>query len=109
MLYYANGGPVPATKLLRVDASGDGDYAAWRSAPAERWQVKGGWKPEPNAQLDIQCLGELFLIDESEVLDVQYEMLVPAGGPATHAWCGFAWVCHLVVAESHWLRSPLAS
>jgi hypothetical protein len=72
MLYYADGGPGPATKLLAVD--GDGDD--WLSAPAWRWNVKGGWKPEIHAQLDIRCLGEFFLIDESQVLDVQYEMLV---------------------------------
>jgi hypothetical protein len=76
MLYYANGGPGPATKLLRVHAPEDGDFAAWRSAPAEQWQVTGGWKPEPHVQLDIQYLGEFFMIDKSEVLDVQYEMLV---------------------------------
>jgi hypothetical protein len=54
VLYYANGGPGPATKLLAVD--GDGDD--WWSAPAWRWNVKGGWQPEPHAQLDIRCLGE---------------------------------------------------
>jgi len=29
LLYYANGGPGPATRLLRVDAPGDGDYDKW--------------------------------------------------------------------------------
>ena len=76
MLYYSNGGPGPATKLLRVHAPEGGAIAAWHRAPAERWTVEGGWKPEPDAQLDIQQLGEFFMIDESEVLDVQYEMLV---------------------------------
>ena len=34
MLYYANGGPGPADKLLRVHAPADGEFAAWRLAPA---------------------------------------------------------------------------
>jgi hypothetical protein len=72
MLYYADAGPGPRTKLLAVDSDGDD----WWSAPAWRWNVKGGWKPEPNAQLDIHCLGEFFLIPDSQVLDVQHEMLV---------------------------------
>ena len=76
MLYYGNGGPGPHTKLLRVHAPKDGDFATWRSAPAERWHVNGGWQPEIHAQLDILHLGEFFMIDDSEVLDVQYEMLV---------------------------------
>jgi hypothetical protein len=75
MLYYAGGGPGPATKLLRVHAPEDGDFAAWRRAPAERWTVTAGWFPEPHAHLDIQHLGEFFLIDESEVLDVQTQIL----------------------------------
>ena len=32
--------------------------------------------PEPNAQLDIQHLGEFFTVDTSEVLDIQAQMLV---------------------------------
>jgi hypothetical protein len=62
----------PATKLLAVD--GDGDD--WWLAPARRWNFAGGWQPDPNAQLDIRCLGDYFLIDESKVIEVQHEMLV---------------------------------
>jgi hypothetical protein len=76
MLYYANGGPGPATKLLCVDAPDGGDFKQWRSAPAWRWNVKGGWKPDRDAQLDIQCLGEFFMIDEIEVIEVQHAMLL---------------------------------
>ena len=36
----------------------------------------GGWQPDPDAQLDIRCLGDYFLIDESEVIEVQHEILV---------------------------------
>jgi hypothetical protein len=45
------------------------------SAPAERWQVKGGWKRDQQAQNMIQFSGEFFMIDESQVLDVQAQML----------------------------------
>ena len=37
--------------------------------------VKGGWKPDPQAQNMIQTSGEFFMVDESEVLDVQAQML----------------------------------
>ena len=33
-----------------------------------------GWFPQPHAQLDIRCLGEFFLIDESEVPEIQQQM-----------------------------------
>jgi hypothetical protein len=36
MLYYANGGPGPATRLLRVDAPGDGDHEKWLRADAAK-------------------------------------------------------------------------
>jgi hypothetical protein len=76
MLYYADAGPGPRSKLLRVDAPDGGASIAWWSAPAWRWHVKGGWQPHADAQADIRLTGELFLIDESEVLDVQHEMLL---------------------------------
>jgi hypothetical protein len=76
VLYYANGGPGPATKLLRVTVPENGDFATWRSAPAERWNVMGGWTPDGDAQMKILMSGEFFMIDESEVLDVQAQMLV---------------------------------
>jgi hypothetical protein len=75
MLYYANGGPGPASKLLRVHAPEDGDFATWRRAPADAWQVKGGWQPYPHAHTDIQMLGEFFMIDASQVVEVQAQML----------------------------------
>ncbi|WP_406817407.1 hypothetical protein [Mycobacterium sp. M23085] len=74
MLYYANGGPGPASKLLRVDAPEGGDFAAWRCAPAQRWRVKGGWKPDDEAQHKILMTGDFFMIDESQVAQVQEEM-----------------------------------
>jgi hypothetical protein len=74
VLYYGNGGPGPHTKLLRVHAPEDGDCATWRSAPAERWYVNGGWQPIDHAQLDIQHLGEFFMIDPSEVEQAQQQM-----------------------------------
>lgn len=74
MLYYADGGPGPASKLLRVDAHATGEFSDWRFAPAERWQVKGGWKPEPQAQAMIHQSGDLFMIDESQVPAVQAQM-----------------------------------
>ena len=76
MLYYANGGPGPATKLLRVAAPEGADFATWRRAPAQRWSPQSGWQPEMHAQTDIQHLGEFFMIDESEVIEVQHQMLL---------------------------------
>lgn len=78
-LYYGNGGPGPATKLLRVDAPPDATIDQWRRAPAERWSVSAGWKPEIHAQLDIECLGEFFMVDESQVPDIQAQMLAVYG------------------------------
>jgi hypothetical protein len=75
MLYYANGGPGPATKLLRVDAPEGGDWWAWMCAPAERWTVRAGWSSDDDAQAMIKMSGEFGLIDESEVLDVQAQLL----------------------------------
>ena len=77
MLYYANGGPGPATKLLRVDVP-DGDYSSadWQRGPAASWTVVAGWQPEIHAQLDIQQLGEFFMIDPDEVIEVQHQMLL---------------------------------
>ena len=43
LMYYSDGGPAPATKLLRVHAPEDGDFWAWMCAPAERWTVNAGW------------------------------------------------------------------
>jgi hypothetical protein len=74
MLHYSNGGPGPATKLYRVDAPADGDIWAWRSAPAQSWQPDSGWKPNDHAQEDILWLGEFFMIDLSQVSQVQGEM-----------------------------------
>lgn len=73
-LYYSNGGPGPASKLLRIDAPADGEFADWRRAPAQRWQVKGGWKPDDEAQHKILMTGDFFMIDESQVAQVQEEM-----------------------------------
>jgi hypothetical protein len=71
-LYYANGGPGPASKLWRVNVEGTGsDSHEWHAAPAEQWGEENGWQPRPRAQLDILFLGEFFLIDESEVPKAQ--------------------------------------
>jgi hypothetical protein len=74
MHYYANGGPGPATKLLRVLAPDGCDEATWQRAPAERWTPEHGWFPITHAQLDIRCLGEFSLIDDDEVPDVQAQI-----------------------------------
>jgi len=73
MLYYSDGGPGPASKLLRVDAEPEG-FAQWRAAPASIWQVKGGWQPYPQAQNEILQSGEFFMIDASQVEKVQGEI-----------------------------------
>jgi hypothetical protein len=74
-LFYSDGGPGPASKLLRVNVEGNGsDIAAWRAASADKWTVRGGWQSEPNAQLDIQFLGEYFMVDASEVPKIQQGM-----------------------------------
>ncbi len=74
-LYYSDGGPGLPTDLVRVNVEGNGsDLKAWRKASAERWTVTQGWKPYPNAQLDIGFKGELFMIDASEVPKVQAQL-----------------------------------
>ena len=73
-VYYSNGGPGPASKLWRVNVEGTGsDRMEWHAASAEQWGTNG-WQPRPGAQLDILCLGEFFMIDESEVPRVQDEI-----------------------------------
>jgi hypothetical protein len=73
MHYYGNGGPGPHTKLLRVDAPDGCTESQWRRAPAFRW-LPDEWFPAPHAQLDIRCLGEFFLVDDSEVPEIQAQM-----------------------------------
>ncbi len=74
MLYYSDGGPGPARKLLRVDAPEDCNMAQWRAAPADAWGPKRGWLPYSDAQSDILWLGEFFMIDASQVEKVQGEI-----------------------------------
>jgi hypothetical protein len=74
-LYYANGGPGPASKLWRVNVEGTGsDSHEWHAASAEQWGDENGWQPRPGAQLDILWLGEFSMIDESDVPKVQNEI-----------------------------------
>lgn len=74
MLYYSNGGPGPATKLLRVDAPADASIEEWRRAPAASWQPHSGWVPNTFAQLDILGTGDYFMVDESQVEAIQRAM-----------------------------------
>jgi hypothetical protein len=71
-VYYGNGGPGPHDRLLRVDAPDDGSHEEWRLAKAFVYSGRDhAWYPYPNAQLDIQFLGEYFLVDEDEVPQIQ--------------------------------------
>lgn len=74
MLYYSNGGPGPATKLLRVDAPADANIEQWHDSPAASWQPHSGWVPNTFAQLDILGTGDFFMVDASRVEDIQKEM-----------------------------------
>jgi hypothetical protein len=78
MLFYANGLPQFATKLLRIDApvTGDivADFAAWKTADAEVWHVRDGWTPYPSGQMEVGATGDWDAIDPDEVLDVQANM-----------------------------------
>lgn len=77
MLYYANGGPGPATGLLRIHAPKDGDYENWRwHSKGERWSPNEGgyWFPYPHAQNEILWTGEYSLIDDSQVERIQQEI-----------------------------------
>jgi hypothetical protein len=76
VLYYSDGGPGPASKLLAVQSEPGASDAAWWCAPGWRWQVKGGWREEPEAQGRIRLSGEFFYIEEEEVLEVQHQMLL---------------------------------
>jgi hypothetical protein len=74
-LYYSNGGPGPASRLWRVNVEGDGsDMGEWRRASADRWTVRCGWEPAANVQSDILWLGEMLMVDASEVPKIQQEM-----------------------------------
>lgn len=74
-LVYSDGGPGPASKLWRVNVEGNGsDIHEWRSASAHRWTVRGGCTPHVNAQLDILFWGEMFMVDASEVPEIQQGM-----------------------------------
>ncbi|HTX93656.1 MAG TPA: hypothetical protein VME67_01720 [Mycobacterium sp.] len=73
MLYYSNGGPGPATRLLRVEVPGS-DREAWLRAPAASWQPHSGWVPNTFVQLDILGTGDFFMVDESQVDGIQQEM-----------------------------------
>jgi hypothetical protein len=74
-LFYSDGGPGPAHQLWRVNVEGGGsDWEEWRSASAHRWNSDGSWTPHPNAQLEINFLGEMGMVDESEVPRVQQEI-----------------------------------
>jgi hypothetical protein len=75
MLYYSDGGPGPATKLLRVEVPATGSsHEAWLRAPAASWQPRSGWQPNDDAQLDILGTGDFFMVDASQVEDIQNEM-----------------------------------
>jgi hypothetical protein len=56
-----------------VDGNGS-TRQAWLDASADRWTVAEGWIPYPNAQSDIGFKGELFMVDASQVLDIQWQM-----------------------------------
>lgn len=77
MPYYSNGGPGPATKLLRVDSPADASFEVWRFAPAFRWTPRAGWKPDDHAQLDILQTGDYFMVDASQVEAIQQQMSAP--------------------------------
>jgi hypothetical protein len=81
-LYYSDGGPGPATDVVRVNVDGNGsDYDAWFAASADRWTIRDGWKPYPHAQLDIGWKGELFMVDASQVADIQQQMAIDYARP----------------------------
>lgn len=74
-LFYSDGGPGPASKLWRVNVEDNGsDMAEWRSASADQWTARGGWEQRDNVQLDILFLGEMFMVDASEVPQIQQQM-----------------------------------
>lgn len=79
-LYYSNGGPGPATRLVRIDvpdSPGRDDTEqrmAWYHAPGFRWAVSDGWQPYDIAQGEVTQTGEFGMIDSSEVDRVMQEM-----------------------------------
>lgn len=73
-LYYSNGGPGPATRLVRIDAPEDGDWDTWYYAPGFKWTAADGWEPFRIAQGEVTQTGEYGMIDESEVERVQQEI-----------------------------------
>ena len=45
-----SGQNLPATKLVRIHAAKDGEYADWRDAKAEVFSARSGWIDYPTAQ-----------------------------------------------------------
>ncbi|MDT5051952.1 MAG: hypothetical protein QOF66_318 [Mycobacterium sp.] len=78
MQYFSDGGPGPATKLLRVDYDGPLDdmdsIHPFGDSKAERWSPRDGWQPSPTATSDILWSGWLSRISESEVPTVEDQL-----------------------------------
>jgi hypothetical protein len=73
-LYYANGGPGPASRLVRLHYDG-GVWPAWAFAPYEEWSEALDWHTPPShVQAEILALGELVLIAAADVPKVQQEI-----------------------------------
>jgi len=72
MRYYSDGGPGPASRLVRVHHDGGG---GWAFAPAEEWGVVIGWhEPNSHVQAEILALGELVALDPADVERVKQEI-----------------------------------
>jgi hypothetical protein len=80
MLYYWDGGPGPATDLLRIDVppnpqrDANGYPRDWFAAKAERRTARSGWIPAPEAQCDIYGTGDYFMVDASKVPEIQQQL-----------------------------------
>jgi hypothetical protein len=67
-MYYSDGGPGPATKLLRLDV-----IDVWRYSPGWTWGP-AGWIAESGATAMILGTGEFSQIDPADVPRVQEEI-----------------------------------
>jgi hypothetical protein len=52
------------------------DGGDWWSGTGWRWEVKTGWRPYSDAHGEIYALGEFFLLDDDEVIEVQHQKLL---------------------------------
>ena len=78
MQYFTDAdNPAYVTTLIRIDYDDVGtldEMHAFSAADGERWSVRSGWQPSPNAAFDVLWTGDLSRIADTEIQVVQAQM-----------------------------------